>query len=60
MESLDEDIYIGVIWHGNKWVYASDKSALVSGIADWKKGKDEGEGDKTCVKFKKKGPFSSL
>ena len=60
LKSFDEDFYIGVVWKGNKWVYASDNSDLVSGVADWKSGKDEGEGYKTCVKFKYKGSVRSL
>ena len=56
--SFDEDFYIGVIWNGNKWVYASDNSDLVSGVANWKNGKDEGKDNETCVKFKYKGRVS--
>ena len=60
MLSFDEDFYIGVIWSGNKWVYASDNAELVSGIANWKKGKDTGKSNETCVKLKYKGTVRSL
>ena len=53
--SLQEDFYLGVIWSNGEWRYASDNKPLVTEITDWKKGKESGDDDKTCVKFKHKG-----
>ena len=60
LDTFDNDFYIGVIWSGNKWVYASDNAELVSGIANWKKGKDTGKSNETCVKLKYKGTVRSF
>ena len=59
LDTFDNDFYIGVIWSDNKWVYASDNAELVSGIANWKKGKDTGKSNETCVKLKYKGMVRS-
>ena len=53
--SLGEDFYLGIIWSDGKWRYASDNVPLVNDITNWKKGKESGSDEKSCVKFKHKG-----
>ena len=58
--SLGEDFYLGVIWSAGQWRYASDNTPLVIDITNWKKGKETGSDEKSCVKFKNKGQWLIL
>lgn len=53
--SLKEDFYLGIIWSEGEWRYASDNTPLLTGITNWKKDKESGSDEKSCVKFKHKG-----
>ena len=56
--SLEEDFYLGIIWSDGEWRYASDNTPLqgplVDEITNWKRGKESGSDEKSCVKFKHK------
>ena len=55
--SLGEDFYLGIIWSDGEWRYASDNTPLVNEITNWKRGKESGSDEKSCVKFKHKGEW---
>ena len=47
-----------MIWSDGEWRYASDNTPLqgplVDEITNWKRGKESGSDEKSCVKFKHK------